>query len=761
MAQPTVTSPAHPLLESVTILDPDQQHLVEKISSQLSEINKEIQAQEAYSQTLSKEIEVASADRIRHLPNEIQREHDAVASEIADLNWHLSRAKRKLHQVNSKRDRCEMLHKRLSDSIANVDKHAPMVEDKLVLEQKEMEDIEKKQVGADKAYNRVKKELDDIESGFNQRIKVLDGKRVAFEEELQYHKDDLDKLINILNEKKNDYTSYMNNIEMLENQVVDYEEESKTLYDDTQRAIIEEKNLNEIIVKLKDVIRRLDEENVDMVSEKEFLNDKTAEEHERSKEKLDRFKNDTKQTTQHLLEVQDKIKVLQMDIEDAKEETKICHNHVEQSHRETDRLVAEKERTEKELSNSQREQVSLNSKMALIQLQLEQETKKIYGVETKLKGKVDNLRRTQQNNILEKFKLEEKIERATADLHKMQKDNDRKKKNAMEKVAATEKLANQTKKNLDQVKNKLLEIEQERVHLKEELNEYTHNTEISVGKLISEEQCLESDYNEINSKVLQLKNKIANIKNHSAKLTTEKKDMQIQCKAMKTKIANGEESLKTLHILMQKKKGEVARERALNDELERQVCATEERIEKRTLRNSELLSSRSSYLRTVMKKLRDELDRNESLAAIYKQIQAYNLAAKSAVLSINEKRSQIELSVDEQSKIIKLQNKTNERLEAVLEKQKIANQARVDYLKFTQNLNSSALGVIKNDLLKSTKDVDQFIKRHNVPVYKSDHVEGRRQRSGLSSGRSRDRPKGSKLDKPILDGIPKAKTVVI
>jgi chromosome segregation ATPase len=330
---------------------------------------------------------------------------------------------------------------------------------------------------------------------------------------------------------------------------------------------------------------------------------------------------------------------------------------VEQSHRETDRLVAEKDRTEKELVNCQKEQVSLNSKMALVQLQLEQETKKIYGIESKLKARVDNLRRTQQANVLEKFKFEEKIERATSDLQKMQKDNERKHKLAKERVAQAEKQAEASKNKLNEVKEKLQEIEAERVDLKKQLDEYTKRTDLEIGRLVTEEHELEVSYNQVNAKALQLKTKIENIKNHSTKLKHEKKDMQIQCKAMKTKIANGEESLKTLHILMSKKKGEVAREQALNDELERQVKATEERIAKRTQRNKELLESRRIYLRSIMKNLRNELDRNENLAIVYKQIQAYNLAAKSAVLSINEKRSQIEFSVEEQAKIIQLQEK--------------------------------------------------------------------------------------------------------
>lgn len=40
----------------------------------------------------------------------------------------------------------------------------------------------------------------------------------------------------------------------------------------------------------------------------------------------------------------------------------------------------------------------------------------------------------------------------------------------------------------------------------------------------------------------------------------------------------------------------------------------------------------------------------------------------------------------------------------------------MEYLKYTQNLNSNALGVIKNDLLKETEGVDNFIIKNKVAI---------------------------------------------
>ena len=162
---PTPGLPPPPIeIYSSIILDPKQLKLVETLQNEVKRLDQEIALQEQQSKTLKKDIEVTASERIRLLPLEIQKEHDAVSMEIADLNWHLSRAKRKMKQVDTKKERCEILHKQLKESIANVDRHAPMVEDKLVLEQTEMKDISEKQVEADAAYKKVKADFDEVEA---------------------------------------------------------------------------------------------------------------------------------------------------------------------------------------------------------------------------------------------------------------------------------------------------------------------------------------------------------------------------------------------------------------------------------------------------------------------------------------------------------------------------------------------------------------------------------------------------------------------
>merc|ERR1711976_843548 len=79
--------------------------------------------------------------------------------------------------------------------------------------------------------------------------------------------------------------------------------------------------------------------------------------------------------TKCVLGIQDNSKSVQMDIEDCKEEFKSCQQQIVHAHRETERMDKEKLRCEQELQSSSAQQQQLNSKMSLVQLELEQETK--------------------------------------------------------------------------------------------------------------------------------------------------------------------------------------------------------------------------------------------------------------------------------------------------------------------------------------------------------------------------------------------------
>merc|ERR1711881_158821 len=230
-----------------------------EIQDELQLVNRDITEQESLRVSLTREISEATAERIRILPVAVQKEHEAVATEIADLNWHLTRANRKLNQVAMKNERCEMIFKRLTESISTIDKHAPMVEDKLKLEQKEMLAIEQKQEDADKTYKKTKQELEVVEADFRQKTNKLDQIRCYHENQLASKRETLAVLRRDLQMNQNEYREFLTNTEIMENTLKEFEETAEELANAAEAAHEEEAKLTETLAGYKKEIIELDE----------------------------------------------------------------------------------------------------------------------------------------------------------------------------------------------------------------------------------------------------------------------------------------------------------------------------------------------------------------------------------------------------------------------------------------------------------------------------------------------------------------------
>lgn len=155
----------------------DQQKVLNEIEEELVSIEQEIQNQTNLKESLKLKIAELTADRIRNLPKAIQKEHDAVEDKISNLNWHLNESKRKLAQVVSRRDRSSMVTKRLKESIQTMEQNSPMIEEKLLLEQKHMQMIEDKQKEADKALEIATDELRKVERAHSVKVEILDQEK--------------------------------------------------------------------------------------------------------------------------------------------------------------------------------------------------------------------------------------------------------------------------------------------------------------------------------------------------------------------------------------------------------------------------------------------------------------------------------------------------------------------------------------------------------------------------------------------------------
>jgi hypothetical protein len=95
----------------------------------------------AITNRLKVKLEAFSIRRAIELPELVQREHESCQTDITELNWHIafnSKAESKLvNKVNSE----ERLAKSLRDSIIELSKSVPLLEEKISIESKFVQDM--------------------------------------------------------------------------------------------------------------------------------------------------------------------------------------------------------------------------------------------------------------------------------------------------------------------------------------------------------------------------------------------------------------------------------------------------------------------------------------------------------------------------------------------------------------------------------------------------------------------------------------------
>lgn len=155
-----------------------------------------LEARMATTQINQKIHDIAEA-RWKMLPIAVQREHDILAMDISELQWHVKQEKQELMKAEEKLDYASTINKRLKADIDFNKNHSPLVEEKLRLEQAAMTEIKKEQVHQDEVLLHSRAQLKVEEEKFERRTSKINANKQKYE-------DKLDRVTKTLNEIKNE-----------------------------------------------------------------------------------------------------------------------------------------------------------------------------------------------------------------------------------------------------------------------------------------------------------------------------------------------------------------------------------------------------------------------------------------------------------------------------------------------------------------------------------------------------------------------------
>merc|ERR1711892_779109 len=306
-----------------------------------------LEARMATTQINQKIHDIAEA-RWKMLPIAVQREHDILAMDISELQWHVKQEKQELMKAEEKLDYASTINKRLKADIDFNKNHSPLVEEKLRLEQAAMTEIKKEQVHQDEVLLHSRAQLKVEEEKFKRRTSKINANKQKYE-------DKLDRVTKTLNEIKNELEAKQFEAARMEDkidetrqkiveqeaQIADLKAESIDLQKREKQGIIN-------IESLKADIKTVDADTIAAQQEREALRVEKEQRHTEYESRLEQLKKEHRDLVFKLADQTKSRDDLRLENEDSKRRQAQARANIAKLEKENTRLTSERESAEKE-----------------------------------------------------------------------------------------------------------------------------------------------------------------------------------------------------------------------------------------------------------------------------------------------------------------------------------------------------------------------------------------------------------------------------
>ena len=201
----------------------------------------------------------------------MQREHDILAMDIAELEWHLRMEKGELRRAQNNLDYAKTINSRIKADIEFNQKHMPLVEEKLRIEESFIQDIKAYQVETDVNLARAREKLQAAELEFDRKSKPLKDELRINRANLEVAENDLEVLRAEQKRKETAHRDLTTKIDILKGKIANQDSEIEQLKKEEEILQAKEKVEQGKIEECRVRIRKLDQETYDLDHEREAI----------------------------------------------------------------------------------------------------------------------------------------------------------------------------------------------------------------------------------------------------------------------------------------------------------------------------------------------------------------------------------------------------------------------------------------------------------------------------------------------------------
>lgn len=625
--------------------------LLARLESDRQETGKSYANEEKRADNLKSRINRIHLKRMEELPLAVQNEHEACILDLNELQWHVAYSTRNEARINSRASIAEVQNERLKTDILYVEKHIPLVEEKLELELEAMQKIRTAQSDTNTELENAKGRQIKTEQKSAEAQTKAEKEKGHIKKELDSVKYALSEIYKELSDTKMTFSAYVQQINDIERQLKENEQEVAVLKVKNENAKAGEEMKAIQVREFESTITETEFEHEHLKAENEQLSEESAVRKKSNDLKIEelvkasRYKDrQLQQLTRKNKEAEMEVKELIVNIRGCKEQQQKDAKNISRIHNEMGKLQQQMAVTLEEFNRVQTINSSTRDK-----LQMEED--RAFQSEEKLKATAETLRKQVKEEMQTRSVLQARIHSDTSDMT-AKKAETQKKNGQAKKVAETvEAEVYVVEKKVNRLRSAKKEKTEKRTNLKQQLVETQTQQEESLKKFENSIKTVIPMHDKLKEECLKEEKKLDEIESKKEKMLKELQEMDGSRSPMDRMIAATEKNVEQLEEQLVELKLQLQTLQKIEDDLKHEMNDVVSRLDKSDQNHQKYLADRAEVLENLEDLKKENLHLNKESASSYRKLQNEYFRLKEDFLRNFEERVKLENKLKDSKRI--------------------------------------------------------------------------------------------------------------
>lgn len=663
---------------------------------------------------LRNEIDAQAYKRMFDLPLAVQREHEACAIDINELRWHCAYQGRIEARISERVHHAEVRHTKVLQDLSNIQKHCPLVEEKLELEGEAMSSIQLKQDETDDELRNTLERLGATERKTAEAQGKAAQERSLIKQDVDVVRNELNTVSDELAQLRMYFTSNTHTMNDIRNTLRENAEQLVVLEGREERIKALEATQQDKVQRLREKIVEQEAEHIKLVEENNKLKtDKQIRQASMESENA-KLEHEIKNTSKRLKELTSRIKKTKLEITDLNRKLEQCAKQkiadekaIKRSEQEMEKIIEQMEVSKEETKKVEVLHSNLSESLVV-------KKEEVMGIEESLKTTADALKKQLKDEAHARTVLQARITSDTQDLAKTHVDSKKKREKATQRAEEIVKLVDNVRDQVSKLEKIHNERQQTIAQLDKILGKVAQQHDEMASKFQSEIADLKPKEEELKKETMESTKRLDHITWKSEMMEKKMADMESSSQMMNKVIATTQESINDLNEEMTELKIQIETGFETEQDLKKSLQQLEERI-RRGKENHELhMCERNTVLTTNQGGVTTALSENKKLAVIYQRLQNTFLNNKAALMRLVERRVNNEGSLKDHRELYVLQGRMREALEYFYRLRGLQSKADIANFELMCVKNGDKLGTLRSEMMRVIEHINRFLEANNA-----------------------------------------------